>query len=176
MTGPRCSPRMFQRAFRGAPPDQQNQFFGHLRAEERVDFWAVIRQQLEAERVEHVPGYRWGRPPMRVVPFEKAARTGRGWTGDDVLDSIAPPTYWQALTGEQVPANGVVRCPNPAHPDEHPSARCYPNPGQGWVCWVCGAGGTAIDLSALLTGKTPRGAEYHELRRFVAERLLGAAA
>src|SRR5436190_2576343 len=171
-----CSPTMFRRAFKAVPADQRPTLFDHLSAVECGDFWQRIREQLEAERVEHVPGYRWERPPLRVVPFEKAARTGRGWTGDDVLDSIAPPIYWTALTGEAVPANGIVRCPNPAHPDEHPSARVYPHPGRGWCCFACGAGGSAIDLAALLTGKTPRGAEYHEIRRWVAERLLGTAA
>jgi hypothetical protein len=49
-------------------------------------------------------------------------------------------------------------CPNPAHPDEHPSMGIYQG-FQGrwrWKCHACGEGGTAIDLLMTGAGMTVR--------------------
>lgn len=49
-------------------------------------------------------------------------------------------------------------CPNPAHPDEHPSMGIYQG-FQGrwrWKCHACGEGGTAVDLLTSGAGMTVR--------------------
>ena len=92
----------------------------------------------------------------------------------DVLDEIDPRDYWEALTGEPVEANGRARCPVVGHEDVHPSVVVYDEPGRGWWCPVCDVGGSAVDLAAVITGIVPRGKGYHELRRWIAERLLNS--
>lgn len=93
----------------------------------------------------------------------------------DVLETISPVDYWEALRGEAL-ADGRGRCPMPGHPDEHPSVVVYPDPGRGWWCPVCNAGGSAIDLASALTGIEPRGRDYWRLREWIAERLLSTNA
>lgn len=93
------------------------------------------------------------------------------------IDLIAPPAYWRALTGEAVDERGeLVRCPSPGHEDRNPSCKVYANPGEGWHCFSCGAGGNAPDLESALgggpTGAALRGEAFKAARRD-AERALG---
>ncbi|MGI8803270.1 MAG: DNA-primase RepB domain-containing protein [Solirubrobacteraceae bacterium] len=94
---------------------------------------------------------------------------------DDVLRTLDPATYVQALTGEHVPASGTIRCPLPDHQDDTPSFHAYPDADSGWYCFGCARGGTIYDLAAQLWGVDTRGASFHDLRRRVAETLLAAA-
>jgi hypothetical protein len=57
-------------------------------------------------------------------------------------------------------------CPNPNHPDEHPSMGIYRTTGghQRWKCHACGEGGTAVDLLMISTGIGP-GPALRELAR-----------
>jgi hypothetical protein len=57
-------------------------------------------------------------------------------------------------------------CPNPAHPDEHPSMGLYLGRGGlwRWKCQACGDGGTAVDLLTAGAGMTV-GAALAELAR-----------
>jgi hypothetical protein len=113
---------------------------------------------------------------------ERAKASRRGATAPSApehseLDLIAPPLYWRALTGEPVDERGeLVRCPNPGHEDRHPSCKVYANPGEGWHCFSCGAGGNAPDLESALgggpTGAALRG-EAFTAARCEAERALG---
>ena len=67
-----------------------------------------------------------------------------------------------SLTGVILPAlgrdtHGKKFC-CPVHDDHHPSASLYKS-GRGeerWKCFVCGAGGSGIDLVAAVTGDTAR--------------------
>ena len=93
---------------------------------------------------------------------------------DDILDSIPPAEYVEALTGESVPAHGSIQCPLPGHDDRSPSFKVYREPGRGWYCFGCHRGGGAIDLAAEIFGIEPRGDGFHELRRRIAERLLNS--
>ncbi len=76
---------------------------------------------------------------------------------DDLLAAINLAALATELCG---PPHGQGRnarwhCPNPNHPDAHPSMtifRGYRSP--RWHCHACGAGGTAIDLYATATGAT----------------------
>ncbi len=58
-------------------------------------------------------------------------------------------------------------CPDPAHPDEHPSMGLFTGTRSGpavprWKCHACGAGGTAVDLLILARG-LDAGAALREL-------------
>lgn len=91
----------------------------------------------------------------------------------DLLRSISPIDYWQAITGEEpIPAGRNARgtCPNPDHPDRHPSATVYGEMNAGWFCHVCEAGGDAINLASYVTGLDSH-REFRELCAFVAERI-----
>jgi DNA primase len=56
-------------------------------------------------------------------------------------------------------------CPNPDHPDVHPSMGVYDRGGgQRWKCHACGAGGTAIDL-LMISGSLGAGEAIRELGR-----------
>jgi hypothetical protein len=107
---------------------------------------------------------------------ERALRRGRhrgAWPSkNDPVHRIPPPDYFRILAGVTVPpSGGVIRCLNPAHEDRHPSMRVYADPGDGFICWSCGAGGTAYDLHALLTGRPTgpklRDEAFRQVRREV---------
>jgi hypothetical protein len=87
-----------------------------------------------------------------VVPFE----------GFDPLKAIPPDVYVEALTGEEVPRNGYLRCPLPGHEDRTPSFQVL---NSHWRCFGCNRGGGVIDLAAGLYGIEPRGRGYQEIRR-----------
>jgi DNA primase len=57
-------------------------------------------------------------------------------------------------------------CPNPNHPDEHPSMGLYRRARghQRWKCHACGEGGTAVDMLMISTGMGP-GPALRELAR-----------
>ncbi len=59
------------------------------------------------------------------------------------------------------PERNEVRfcCPNPDHPDEHPSARWNRKKGV-WCCDACGAGGGAFDLADKLGVEKPSRTKY----------------
>ncbi len=84
------------------------------------------------------------RPPARPECAGGLAR------GDDPLATIAPAIYFEALTGLVPDRAGKVSCP--LHEDRTPSCHVYPDPGRGWYCYGCGAGGRIYDLAAHLSG------------------------
>jgi DNA primase len=92
-----------------------------------------------------------------------------------VLLEVEPTAYVEALTAEQVPSSGVMRCPLPDHEDRTPSFVVY-GAERGWFCFGCHRGGTVYDLAAALWGLPTRGSGFVELRRQVAEALLGKEA
>ena len=115
------------------------------------------------ELVEGLRDPKQPRPPTRSG---MASWTASG--GDRALDEVAPPDYFWAIARISVPPKGGhVRCPHAGHPDRHPSAFCYPEPGRGWHCFSCGAGGGAVHLVAALQGLETsglRGEEYLRCR------------
>ena len=92
--------------------------------------------------------------------------------GNDPLRAIPLPVVFEILTG-RVPRSGMVRCPLPDHDDREPS--CHVGD-ELFFCHGCGAGGSAIDLGAHLYGIESRGHGYFEIRRRLAEDLLGREA
>jgi hypothetical protein len=101
-------------------------------------------------------------------------RTGirRETDADRALESVPPPQYFWAIAQIAVPeGGGHVRCPHAAHPDRHPSAYCYPEPGRGWHCFSCGAGGGPVQLVAALEGLETAGLRGRDYLRCRAEAL-----
>lgn len=136
-------------------------------------------------------GERWCRvaaADLALAPFDlpalvagltdpKPARTrdGRRKQGEP-LDEIPPPAYFERIAGRAVPADGgFVSCPAASHSDRHPSCFVYPEPGRGFYCFACGAGGGAVDLaSAVLggpTGSELRGDQFRAARARALEAL-----
>jgi hypothetical protein len=81
----------------------------------------------------------------------------------DRLELIPPREYFERLTGRPVGGSGKTRCL--FHDDHTPSLHVYEQPGQGWYCFGCGRGGSALDLAALLWGRDTHGKAFAELRR-----------
>ncbi len=111
--------------------------------------------------------------PDPVVRLARAPGPPVAARGDDALASIPATFYVPALTGREVGRDGKVTCPFHAGGEERtPSLHAYPDPDRGWTCFGCGLGGTIIDFGAALYGLTPRGHEFHRLRRRLAGDLL----
>jgi hypothetical protein len=88
----------------------------------------------------------------------------------DPLRLVAPPVYFERLTGLRVGPSGKLRCL--FHDDRSPSLHVYREPGRGWYCFGCGRGGSIYDLAALLLGRETRGSDFSELRRDLEELLM----
>jgi len=146
--------------------------FEALSEAEQAEFYAALAERIEARRLA-LGEIEW--PERRCAPVVRhsGGAAAFGHRSGDVLHRVPPPVYYLALTGEPVPPSGRVHCPAPDHEDLNPSAVVYPEPGRGFFCFACGRGGDAITLAALLTGIEPRGDGYRQLRRYVADRILG---
>jgi DNA primase len=84
----------------------------------------------------------------------------------EVLDRIDLAELATEICGEPVGRGRSTkwRCPNPAHPDQHPSMGLYESK-QGhlrWKCHSCGEGGTAVDL-LMISSKLTAGQALREL-------------
>lgn len=90
---------------------------------------------------------------------------------EDPYKRIPPVDYFQRLAQIEVPARGLVSCPNPAHTDATPSCCVSADPGDGWCCHGCGAAGAIYDLASVLqggpTGRWLRGDEFRRARERV---------
>lgn len=115
------------------------------------------------------------RPKPKPYRGRAGTETGRdvGWQRvTDGLSAIDAETYLEILVPESEPSRGICRCPLPDHEDRHPSASYRDT---GWYCHRCGTGGGVFQLGAALTGLDDRGPDFNDLRRWLAERLIGAA-
>lgn len=181
MTPPEITFRSLRRSWASLEPAERNRVFGVVLTQEEQDgAWDALAHREKCRRdIElHDLAFDQGWPLDEANPDPRALLVAprslprRGVAGDDIFDSIPPPVYFEALTGEAV-VSGRVRCPAPGHEDVHPSCVVYDEPGRGFWCPVCEAAGSAIDLGSLITGIEPRGEGYWELRRWIAARLLG---
>jgi hypothetical protein len=108
--------------------------------------------------------------PVPRTPARPPARA----RGDDELGRIAPPRYFLALAGIEVPdRGGYVLCP--LHDERTPSCRVWPDPPEGWHCFGCNRGGSIYDLASLLDGgpygTALRGEDFKRVKQRVLERL-----
>lgn len=148
----------------------------------RSAFWQQLRQGLERERreadaLEQAHGVRiatehrlvewdegWQRRSRAVSKAQVAPEAD--WTpsrDDDPLIEIPARVYIEALTGEDVPANGQMCCPLPDHDDHQPSFRAYQ--GAAWRCFGCNRTGTIYDFAAILWDVEPRGRGFVEIHK-----------
>jgi hypothetical protein len=100
----------------------------------------------------------------------RAPRSRHPGAGPDRLELIPPREYFERLTGRPVGRSGKALCP--FHEDRRPSLHVYEQPGQGWYCFGCGRGGSAVDLAALLWQRDPRGRDFAQLCRELEAHLL----
>ena len=92
--------------------------------------------------------------------------------GTEALATIPAETYLEVLAPESEPHRGKCRCPLPDHEDNNPSATYRDSV---WYCHVCATGGGIFTIGAAISGLSDHGSEFVELRRWLAERMLGAA-
>ena len=141
--------------------------------------WRLLRLECD-DHVERANGYDPldHEPPKRHQPVRRSTASSAikpaavALSDDDPLKSIDPRVYVEALTGEVVPANGMMRCPLPDHDDRTPSFQVLSS---HWRCFGCNRGGSVIDFAAALYGvERPRGRAYWRLRDRIVEALLWA--
>lgn len=163
-------------AFLAAPESVRAAFWRGLGAEvaaERDDerWLADLHdgdQLARPYRAPHVTVTQWNASWDRRARAVRKARLApeSDWTpsrDEDPLVDIPAAVYVEALTGQDVPASGSMRCPLPDHEDHNPSFRVYA--GAGWRCFGCGRSGTIYDLAAALWDITPRGSGFREIHR-----------
>jgi hypothetical protein len=110
--------------------------------------------------------------PPRPLPAEGS--NGYQGGGDDEVALIPPPTYFRALAGVEVAAEGgMVKCPLPGHEDSYASCQVFAEAERGWWCFGCSRGGRIYDLASLLEGG-PWGRDLRE-DSFLRARELAAA-
>jgi hypothetical protein len=91
-------------------------------------------------------------PPRPAPTGRRDSDQGAPGEGDELL-LIAPPVYFHALSGIEVPASGrMVKCPLPDHDDAYASLQVFAEAERGWWCFGCGRGGRIYDLASLLSG------------------------
>lgn len=93
--------------------------------------------------------------------------------GTEALASIPAETYLAVLAPESDPSRGRCRCPLPDHEDRNPSSSYRDT---SWYCHVCGKGGGIFQLGSALSGLGDHGDQFGELRRWLTNQMLGAAA
>jgi CHC2 zinc finger len=119
--------------------------------------WRLIQEQgrFEAEvalcpdplLAVYEPRRKRHQPRQRSTAARSARSSLVAFESFDPLKSIPPDVYVEALTGEQVPANGYIRCPLPDHEDRTPSFQVLES---HWRCFGCNRGGGIIDLGEYL--------------------------
>jgi hypothetical protein len=134
-------------------------FDAGARAQELAATWSAEQQWLAERARASAPTMRRG----HLASFE----------ADDVLATIAPAAYVEAIAGVEVSTSGTACCPLPDHDDSSPSFRAYRDPDDGWFCFGCARGGTIYDFASALWGIDTRGDAFLELRQRLARVLLG---
>ena len=155
---------------------EMGSLFGFLPDSVQDDFWSHVRGYADAQ---HALDQDTFFEEATVDPAPASPRTSSFPRASQVADSdplrgLTAREYFAAITGEEIPSSGVVRCPSPYHEDRHPSCRLGGKEDHLWHCFACGAGGTVYDLGAIVSGIEPRGPEFTELQTWIANRLLNA--
>lgn len=159
-------------AYKAAPESVRADFDRKLAADVRAasDFRRWLDESVDDDPV----------PPRPALPAVREVRWDERWNRRAKrhlqavpdrrreLEALDLREEWERLTGEEVPAFGLVSCPSPDHEDSTPSCSVRD---ERWRCFGCGANGTVIDLASIVFGIEPYGAGFFEVR----ERLLAAA-
>jgi hypothetical protein len=161
-----------ERAFRGLPDEDQEACFQAL-----ADKCArVLDHELHGPELEKPRPL--GARPRATGTVTAAGDRLSGAASDDPLLDIAPAEFVEVLTGLELPASGVIRCPLPDHEDRTPSFKAYRDPEDGWCCFGCCRGGSIYDFAGALWGYPPplRGARFSAVRDRLLEILTTRAA
>ena len=193
----RITVERFNKATSGPLEPERPELFDALPADSQEEFWTDLGRKCDARNEDLRtldPLYDTSSRSFASLRNEAQLRprAGRGesphaperhlrvvpppQTREDVLREIPPSTYVEALTGEQVPSSGVIRCPLPDHDDRTPSFKVYDDPERGWYCFGCHRAGRIYEFGSALLGLGTRGDEFLELRRRLALALLGREA
>ncbi len=124
----------------------------------------AIDGAVAAEPPTRVRGIRWDERWQRRADVARRLGTKAQALYDretDPLMALDLREAWEQLTGEPI-SGGRSRCPHPDHEDRHPDCAVH---ARYFNCHACAAGGSIIDLGALLFGLTPRGVGFFEIRR-----------
>jgi hypothetical protein len=113
------------------------------------------------------------RRPTRGPAFRSDTSADNWRRETEVLAQVPAETYLPVFSPDCEPHRGRIRCPLPDHEDLHPSATYRDSV---WFCHRCGEGGGIFRAASAITGLADRGDQFPELRRWVADRLLGVAA
>lgn len=171
-----------------------------LARQRRLDEWAeaeladdpiaqaVARRRRNDRRIVEAIGGAVTAPPAKVRGIPWDAHWQRRADAARRLGSKAPAPYdreadpllaldlrevWTELTGLELRGN-ATRCPSPDHDDRFASCGVK---ARFFNCMGCPAGGTIIDLGALLYDLEPRGRDFHRIReQLLAELGMEAAA
>lgn len=136
------------------------------------------RRRNDRLTVEAIDGTVAAEPPLRVrgirwdEHWQRRADAARrlGDKAAKQYDRNADPLFaldlrevWEQLTGESI-RGSVSRCPHPDHEDRWPSCAVHV---RLFHCHACAAGGSIIDLGALLYGIEPRGSSFFRIRELL---------
>jgi RepB DNA-primase from phage plasmid len=111
--------------------------------------------------------------PPRLASAPRLDGNQGGPVHEDELARIDPPTYFRALAGVAVPAEGgLIPCPLPDHDDSRASCQVFAEAERGWWCFGCARGGRIYDLASLMSGgpwgRELRGGAFWAAREVVA--------
>jgi len=177
----------FHRAVAGPLAPDRPDFFDLLPAEDQESCWRDVAERCERHNEllrkidplfdSSLRGFAGVDAEKRAAAFaprrrEVRPRHLRVVPDEDILQSVSPREYVEALTGQEVPPSGMVRCP--FHEDRTPSLKVYED--TGWYTFCCHRGGDIYDFGAALFDLGTRGSDFTELRRRLASALLGREA
>ena len=161
-----------------------------------LDLWHALpeqeRRRMEQRRLEQLDdrryavglvGFKSRKPKRKHSGSETVVATSTNATdlshlsdewrsGTEALASLPAECYLAILAPESDPRRGRCRCPLPDHEDNNPSATYRDSV---WYCHVCATGGGIFAIGAAISGLSDHGSDFVELRRWLAERMLGAA-
>ena len=142
-----------------------------------------IREEWDRRRLIQIADRRYVNGQVGLVrykrrrpkrPAQKRTVTADDWRKPtEILAGIPAEVYIPALTDSEVFPGGRCNCPLPDHDDFNPSATFKDSV---WYCHRCGEGGGIFQLGSALSGLGDRGDQFFELRKWLAERILGVAA
>ena len=166
----------FQRPLPGLAGHDRLLLFEALPSKVQAEMWHWLAVKVADRHYANGTGpfierrpKRQPRRPRRAVSTLPSDEWRRG---TEALASIPAETYLTVLAPESDPHRGKCRCPLPDHEDNNPSATYKDSV---WYCHVCGTGGGIFTLGSALTGLGDRGDQFCELRKWLADQLLGAA-
>lgn len=135
-------------------------------------------EQIDDRRyAEGLVEFKSRKPKRRPRPARNVTTSQDWYRPTEILASIPAEQYLEILVPDSEPHRGKCRCPWPnGHEDRNPSATYGGPEGTSFFCHVCAEGGGIFQLGAALSGLGDHGDEFFELRKWLAERMLGAGA